>query len=397
MRFQSTRQILLASAALLSLGSQAFALDGNDLLKKINAAYNSQGGELAAGSIDVSGSTVTLKGVTFSVTTVPDAQKIPLGDVTLEGVEEDNGGYYIDTAKFTDVDYKQDNIAFTVTGMYLSGVSVPADTTTGDINSLFFYEEAHSGPIRFSVDGKEVATVEKSTATMDLNDDETEIGFEFKVSGIKADLSLIDDPKGKEAIEKLQLGKISGEINMEGTWEVESGTIDIPEYSFDFDNVGKLNIAFGFSGYTMQFIKSLQETAKAAAENPDKEQGNQAAGLAMLGLMQQLSFINAEISFKDAGITNRGLEYAAGQQGMTAEQLASTIKGMAPLMLAQLNVPELQNSVSAAINSYIDKPGNLRITAEPDAPVPFPMIVGAAMGAPNTLPQVLGVKVTAND
>jgi hypothetical protein len=29
--------------------------------------------------------------------------------------------------------------------------------------------------------------------------------------------------------------------------------------------------------------------------------------------------------------------------------------------------------------------------------VPFPMIMGAAMGAPNTLPQVLGVKVSAND
>jgi hypothetical protein len=29
--------------------------------------------------------------------------------------------------------------------------------------------------------------------------------------------------------------------------------------------------------------------------------------------------------------------------------------------------------------------------------VPFPMIMGAAMGAPKTIPSVLGVKVTAND
>jgi len=73
------------------------------------------------------------------------------------------------------------------------------------------------------------------------------------------------------------------------------------------------------------------------------------------------------------------------------------LKGMTPLMLAQYNVPELQNMVSAAVNTYLDKPGSFTITAEPANAVPFPMIMGAAMGAPNTLPKVLGVKVTAND
>jgi hypothetical protein len=53
--------------------------------------------------------------------------------------------------------------------------------------------------------------------------------------------------------------------------------------------------------------------------------------------------------------------------------------------------------VSAAVNTYLDKPGSLTISAEPANAVPFPMIMGAAMGAPNTLPNVLGVKVTAND
>jgi hypothetical protein len=53
--------------------------------------------------------------------------------------------------------------------------------------------------------------------------------------------------------------------------------------------------------------------------------------------------------------------------------------------------------VSAAINAYIDNPKNLSITAEPEKPVPFPMIMGAAMGAPNTLPKMLGVTVTANE
>jgi hypothetical protein len=72
------------------------------------------------------------------------------------------------------------------------------------------------------------------------------------------------------------------------------------------------------------------------------------------------------------------------------------VKGMAPLMLAQLNMPTLQNSLSAAINTFIDNPKNFTISADPANPIPLPMIIGTAQAAPNTLPEMLGVTVSAN-
>ena len=84
MRLKSTRQVLFASAALLTLSAPAFALDGGDVLKKINAAYAAQGGEIAAGSVAVNGTTVTLNSVTFNSVADP-AKKIPVGNVSLEG------------------------------------------------------------------------------------------------------------------------------------------------------------------------------------------------------------------------------------------------------------------------------------------------------------------------
>jgi hypothetical protein len=113
--------------------------------------------------------------------------------------------------------------------------------------------------------------------------------------------------------------------------------------------------------------------------------------------MQQLTLNNAEISFKDASITKRALDYAGSAQGVSGAQMANTLKGLTPIMLAQLNIPELQTAVSAAVNSYLDNPKNFTITAAPAKPVPFPMIVGAAMGAPNTIPSVIGLKVSANN
>ena len=184
---------------------------------------------------------------------------------------------------------------------------------------------------------------------------------------------------------------------MKGGWDLQPGTIDLSELSFDFTNIGKLNFGLKISGYTMAFVKSMQEAIKASEANPNKEEAQQAFGFAMLGLAQQLTFDSAQIRFEDASITKRALDYAGSKQNVSGQQMADSLKAMTPIMLAQLNIPELQNAISAAVSTFLDNPKSLTVKAAPDKPVPFPMIIGAGMGAPNTVPQMLGVKVSAND
>jgi hypothetical protein len=217
------------------------------------------------------------------------------------------------------------------------------------------------------------------------------------VTGIKADLSDVQDPKAQETIDKLALQHIAGSLTTKGSWELAPGTVKIAELALDLNDVGKLNISLGISGYTLEFMKSMQDAIKASQTDPNKPEAQQATGLAMLGLMQQLTLDNAEISFKDASITKRVLDYAGAAQGVSGPQMANTLKALTPLMLAQLKLPDLQAAVSAAVSSYLDDPKNFTVTAAPAKPVPFPMIVGAAMGAPNTIPSVIGLKVSANN
>ncbi|RAX38951.1 hypothetical protein [Rhizobium tropici] len=395
MTFYRTTRLMLCSAAILSFASSAFALDGNDLLKKINDIYGQQGASIAAGGIDIDGSTVTLKAASFKTADMGEA--IPLGDITLDGVEESNGGYTIDEIDFADVDFKKDGTAVSASDLKLSGVEIPADATKGDLGSLLYYKSAHAGEISVSKDGAEVFSIEGADATMNKRDDKSGLDFDAKINGIKADLSKVDDQKSKEAIEALKLQQIDGTIAMKGSWEIGPGTIDISEYSFDFKDIGKLNLAFSISGYTPAFAKSLQEALKTVRSNPNQQEAQQSAGLAMLGLLQQLTFNSAQIRFDDASITARALDFAGKQQGVTGKQLADTLKAMTPIMMAQLNIPELQNAVSSAVNAYLDNPKSLTVTAAPGKPVPVPMIIGAAMGAPTTIPQVIGLKVSSND
>ncbi|CAN7284162.1 hypothetical protein [Rhizobium leguminosarum] len=395
MNFSRTTRLMLSGAAFFSLAGSAFALDGADLLKKLNAAYAVQGGTISADAVDIDGTTATLKNVNVKSA---GGESLAVGEVTLSGVEEDeDGGYYIEEAAFPDINTTKDGVTVTAQELTLGGISIPATAGGDTLDTMMLYETAHTGPLKVVKDGAEMFSLLESDMNLTLREDESGFDFDGAFKSMKADLSKAEDPQSKDAIEKLALQHIQGDITMKGAWELAPGTIDISEFAFDFTNIGKLNLGFKISGYTMAFVKSLQDAMKQSEASTNKEQSQQALGLAMLGLMQQLSFEAAQVRFEDASITKRALDYAGSQQNISGKQMADSLKAMTPIMLAQLNIPELQNAVSAAVNTFLDDPKSLTVKAAPEKPVPFPTIVGAAMGAPNTLPQVLGVKVTAND
>ncbi|MFB2551180.1 hypothetical protein [Ensifer soli] len=389
-------RLMLAGVAFACLGSNAFALDGADVVAKFNAANAVSGATVGYGSVDVSGSTVTLKGAKVTMTGQPEALEI--GDVTLSGVSETaGGGYRIETVALPDVDKAKDGMRVTVGDIVFGGVTVPAQATNASLDTMLLYDRTSTGPIRVTVKDREVFSATGTTATMSRQASGNGVDFDAALSGIKADLSGVEDPKAKDAIQKLGLQTLSGKVTAKGSWELDSGTIALDEYAFDFADVGRLNLELAISGYTLKFVQALQDAVKAAEANPNKEQANQAMGLAMMGLMQQLTFNGAAIRFDDASLTKRVLDYVGGQQGVSGDQLAQSLKGLVPIMIAQLQLPELQNQLTTAANAYLDQPKSLTVRAAPPSPVPFPMIAGAAMGAPRTLPGVLGVTVTAND
>ena len=386
---------LLAGAALATLASPAFALDGADLLTKLNATYATSGVSITSSNPVVDGSTVTLEGAELKATGAEAPVK--LGTITLEGVEEDgDGGYTIETVSFEDINVTETDTTVTAQDLAITGVTIPGTVVPGTLESLLMYESASSGPISVSTKGKEVFSMSGMEANITRMDGDAGLEFDATMSDLKADLSSVEDPKAKETMDKLGIHSLDGKVSMSGSWELASGKMTVDEYAFDFKDIGRLNITLAFSGYTLDFLKNMQEALKTAEANPNKEEANAAMGMAMMGLVQQLTFNNASISFDDASITKKLLDYAGSEQGVTGEQMAQSLKGLVPIMIAQLNMPDLQNQIAAAVNTYLDDPKSLKISAEPKEPVPFPMIMGAAMGAPQTIPQVLGVTVTAN-
>ncbi|TIM73041.1 MAG: hypothetical protein E5Y60_11795, partial [Mesorhizobium sp.] len=208
--------------------------------------------------------------------------------------------------------------------------------------------------------------------------------------------TLVEDPKSKEVINALGYQNITGNLAMEGTWQPADGKMELSKYDIAVDNAGTLGMTFGFGGYTLDVIKSLQEMQKKMAAQPEGAD-NSAQGMAMLGVLQQLSFNSASIRFDDDSLTNKVLDYVGKQQGMSGKDVANQAKAVVPFGMAQLNNPELTAQVSAAVGKYLDDPQSIEILAEPPAAVPFALIMAGAMSNPADLTKTLGVTVKANE
>lgn len=393
-RFRS----LSAGVALAFLAGPAFALDGADLMTKLNAAYATSGVTIGYSDVRVDGSTVTLEGAELKTTGAESPAKI--GTIAMKGVEEDGtGGYRIETVSFDDIDLTAEGTTFRASDLALSGVTIPSDAeaAAGTLDSVLMYESASAGPISVAKGGKELFSMSGAKADIARMDNDAGLTFDAVARDLKADLTEVEDPQTRAALDTMGIRSLNGEITMSGSWELASGKFSFDEYAIDFVDLGRLDLSLEFSGYTLEFLKGMQDALKAVENNDDKDQANAALGMSMMGLIQQLTFNSASISFNDASLTRKLLDYAGSQQGVSGDQMAQSLKGLVPIMIAQLNLPELQNQISEAVTTYLDDPKSLTISARPAKPVPFPMIMGAAMGAPNTIPQVLGVTVSAND
>lgn len=388
--------VVFASTTFLSFASSAFALDGADVLAKLNALYALQGGKVEAASTAVEGTNVKLTGVTISVAGM-DGKSFPLGDVTLENVEEDDDGYNIEKIAFPNISTTQEGVTFTAEEISIGGVYIPYEPKAGTIDSMMLYESFGTGAMTATKDGKQIFALESIEGNLTTAEDQSKFDFDATVSGINVDLTSAPDPKAQEAISALGLQTIKGEVTMKGSWTLADGKLELNEYAFDFENVGRLDVKFSLSGYTLDFIKAMQDAVKASEANPDKAAGQQALGMSMMGLAQQLIYNGASIRFDDAGITAKALDFAGKQQGVDGKQMAQSLKGMMPMMLGAMNMPDLQKQIEAAVGTYLDDPKSLMVSANPAQPLPAPQIMGAAMGDPANLVKTLNVQVTAND
>ena len=380
----------------------AFAqdVDANAVLARLKAEMTKQGTEIdwtnAATSKNGDGDEViTLSGVTIKAggSTVPLQTNVELTGIT----QEDNGGYTIDELYIPSYLYQDKDSVVSLSDISFDGLQLPPekDADTGPLAGMMMYSGADLGSMIVTQKGKQVFTMQNLSFDITPPDGDDPMEFSGGADSFAASLDNVDDAPNNTAVAKaLGYSNITGNFQLAGSWAPKDGRMKLDKYELTVDNAGTIGISLEIGGYTPEFVKQMRQMQAQMAANAGKD--NAALGLAVMGMMQQLTFDNAKIYFKDDKLTGKVLQFVASQQGAQAKDVANQAKAMVPFMMMSLNDPELTKMVSTAVSQFLDDPKNITVAAQPDKPVPFATLGAAAMSAPLTLPKQLGVQVKAN-
>ncbi|MDQ6434960.1 hypothetical protein RB623_12960 [Mesorhizobium sp. LHD-90] len=388
------KKLTLSTFLLSSVVFGAHAQDAAAVAERMKQLLALQGTNLSWSSISGEGANFSLEGVKVGFTGQPDALEI--GKLSFEGVADDNGGFAIDTVTTEAYTKTQDGMTFEISPFKMTGVKLPAQGSTDPIANLVFYEAAELASLNVKMGDKTAFSLENLTAEITPPSADKAMEFTGGAEKFSADLTLVTDPQAKAAIEAMGYQAITGSLDLEGSWNPADGRMDFSTYDITVDNAGTFGMTFDIGGYTPDFIRALQEVQKQMAAQPAGADDS-AQGLAMLGLMQQLTFHSASMRWDDDSLTGKAIDYIAKMQNMKPEDIKNQAKAIVPFLTAQLNNPDLSAAITAAVTKYLDDPQSIEVSAEPAAPVPFSQIAAAGMANPVDLTKSLGVTVTANE
>lgn len=388
------RYLTLTTAIVLVPAGSAFALDANAFGTRLKAVVGEQGGEIDWTNITESGDQLVLEGVTVGAPS--NQEKINVGNVTLQNVTEENGGYKIGKVLLPDYSTTEDGVTVDAKGISFDGLSLPAENAN-PTTDMMMYSNASMASLSVKKGDKQLFTMDDLHMEVTPPADGKPMEFTGAAEKFTADLTETEDAQTKAVIEALGYQNIAGSFQLAGSWQPSDGHIGLSQYDISVENAGTLGLTFDLGGYTPEFMKSMKELQKQMAGQPAGGD-NTAQGMAMLGLMQQLTFSSASIRWDDESLTKKVLGFVAQMQGQKPEDIANLAKAMVPFAMAQLNNPELTAQVTEAVGKYLDDPKSIEISAEPDKEVPFAVIMAGAMSnAPQDLAKTLAVSISANE
>ncbi|WP_349366825.1 MAG: hypothetical protein ABL311_04960 [Nitratireductor rhodophyticola] len=386
----------LSLAALLSATAlqPAWAWEAEEVAARYKTLLGDQGLTAEWTGVRQEGDSIILEGASLGLVDVK--AKVELGDFLLENVSETDSVYEIGRIAIDNFEQSEEGFDIALTGLSVEGLILPKEGENAPYGGLMQYRRFAVDEARVGKDEDPVFTLESLSADTTLGDGTGELSFVGAVENFWVDVAaLANNSAARSKLGEYSYEELSGRVDMAGSWALEDGRMKITRYDVKVENAGTLAITADISGYTPEFIRTLQEMQKQM--DSATEEQKQAQGLAMLGLMQQLSLHGASIRFSDASLTGKVLAYAAEQQGVKPEDVANQAKAIVPLMAGQYLGPDLTQSLSRAVTTYLDNPRNITISVAPEEGIPFAVLMGTAMGSPEALAKQVGLSITANE
>lgn len=373
------------AAPLAAPSALAFTPSGNPVADAFLAILETDDGKVESyESVNESGDTVTIKGLELS-TEGADPTKASVASATLQsGSVLDNGRLKLGNLTLESLNIRADDGDVTVGSFSANDLVLPTPEeldSSGDKPVIGpSYRDLEILDVSMSDEDNNQVELGRLFTAIDEMDGDMPTAARFAIDGLKVDAENLDD-EGKKALADLGYERLVISAEGQGRWDPEAATVAVENLVLAGEEAAELSLSLKLGGITRDLVAKLSVI----------EDGEQA-----LGLMQGVSVQNLTINVENSSLVERILDMQAREAGTDRDTLVQQLNAGLPLMLAALQNQAFQDKVASAASSFLTDPKSLMVSVAPANPVPVAQIMGAAMMAPQSLPDILGVDVVAN-
>lgn len=384
--FKSSAYAAGSLAALLLISQPVFGFDksGNEIADTFLSNMEANGAEnLTVGSVTGDAGRTEITDIKATVKDDGDTASLSIASIVFEGASVKDGRLMADKASITSMAIDGGpELKVSLGSAFADQIVMPKaeDVRANPTNmkSQATYRHAEFSDIQFTTENGGVIPVQSAVVDMsDLRDGIPHAGS-VMVTGATINKAVLDGD-GQQAFDRLGYEEVTLSLATKGMWDSDSGLLTIEEIKLSGEKVGTLTISAKLGGLTKEVAEQLEN-------NDDPQQA--------LGALQNVSVHGVSIRIDNDSVVERALDAQAKEMGVDRDSLAAQLTGMLPMFTSALQNKEFEAEIAKAAGTFLKERKSIMAVAAPAQPIPAAQIMGAAMVAPQTIPTVLGVKLS---
>ena len=183
-------------------------------------------------------------------------------------------------------------------------------------------------------------------------------------------------PTYRRVVELLGYKDFVVNVASEGGYDDKSDTLALSSFTVDTADVGKVTVSGKFSGMSLGRIATKSDS---------------------VGTTAQAKLDNLQIHFANGGVVERVIDMQANSSGSSREEIVEQATAVVSVTFMFSGNAGFAEKITAAVGTFLADPKTLTFIAAPAKPVTLGQIFAAAIGARETLPDLLSVDVKANE
>ena len=317
---------------------------------------------------------ITLAPATGSAKTKNDTVAISMGAITIENMEHfgaqgfdvgliDMGAFVMDLTPDTGAKMNFNFEGLTVENFFSPNLSSENSPLYSDKDL-----SAELKPLVVTLDGKTFMGWKRGYGTTKNDKAKNTTFSEGRIEGLYLDYrDLPQTSKNAQmfaTLKELDLMTMVLNIDGVGSWNRDTGILDISRYDFELEDGATFGMSARISGYTEAVARQFSTAINAMNAETDPQKKN-ALAFQTLAYLAGLSFERMELILDDQSLLDRVVNLQAKKLKQDPEQIKGIVGPMTTIMLTPYNIPEIASQASAALGTFMQGNKKLTVTAEP--------------------------------